>query len=432
MMIMGILQLIILAYLSQGNGYLLHRSSKPANVLNRSGFNKFGAHMIDPMSFFGGQDTNTVVQVSETSMLSWLSFLDASRFPFFAPATREFIGTFPEFVRIGLGFLAIDFIPTVFDVIFLRILWKRVIAVRPANKDIDLSSLPKVYDYQKIEEFYSKQPQLVAARATEIFVVAKDFLLGLFDDYRTGKTEENQSLRARQFTEIITTLGPAFIKVGQALSIRPDLCSPAYLEELIKLQDKVPPFSSEEALRIIAKEFKKKGVKVEEVFQTLDAFDKPIAAASLGQVYKAKLKDGTYVAVKVQRPDMYLIVTLDLFIMEMFFKVFSNSPILGNECKGMVLAIDNWAARFVDELDYFREIDNAELFRSQMMDSKTTLGDAIVVPIQYRKYCSEKLCVSQWIDGTKLSKIDVSTEKGKETVRKLTKVLLNSYLVQLL
>ena len=129
---------------------------------------------------------------------------------------------------------------------------------------------------------------------------------------------------------------------------------------------------------------------------------------------------------------MYLSVTLDLFIMRSFFDTFSISPILGNECKGMVLVVDNWAGRFVEELDYFREVTNTNRFRTQMMDSQTTLGDTVIVPFAYTEYCSDKMMITQWVEGTKLSKIDLTNEKGRETVRKLTRVLLNAYLVQLL
>ena len=99
---------------------------------------------------------------------------------------------------------------------------------------------------------------------------------------------------------------------------------------------------------------------------------------------------------------------------------------------GLISVVDNWAGRFLEELDYEKEIISSEKFKLQMSDSRTTMGDSVVVPMAYREFSSEKLLISEWIDGTKLSKIDVSTEKGKDTVRKLTRVLLNSYLVQLL
>ena len=215
--------------------------------------------------------------------LSWLRFLDASNFFFLPMQTRSFIGTFPILLRIVLGVLALDVLPSVFDILFVRILWNRIIAVRPPNDEINVSKLPKVYDVQQIRSFYKSKPRLVLARATEIVSVCRVLLWDLFTDYRLKKTKENEPLRAQQFTQLITRLGPAFIKFGQALSIRPDICSPVYLEQLIKLQDQVPPFSSEEALRIINKELNKNGYVASDVFSRLSDFNECVAAASLGQ-----------------------------------------------------------------------------------------------------------------------------------------------------
>ena len=215
--------------------------------------------------------------------LSWLRFLDASNFFFLPMQTRSFIGTFPILLRIVLGVLALDVLPSVFDILFVRILWNKIIAVRPPNDEINISKLPKVYDVDKIRTFYKSKPRLVLARASEIVSVCRVLLWDLFTDYRLKKTKENEPLRAQQFTQLITRLGPAFIKFGQALSIRPDLCSPAYLEQLIKLQDQVPPFSSDEALQIINKELNKNGYVASDVFSRLSDFDACVAAASLGQ-----------------------------------------------------------------------------------------------------------------------------------------------------
>ena len=358
-----------------------------------------------------------------------MAFLDASNFFFLPAPTRTFLRSFPVLVRVVLGVLAMDVLPSVFDVVFVRILWHKFIAYRPPNDQVDVSKLPKTYDVDALGAFFGSRPRLILARATEIARLARDFLWGLFTDYRKGQLKENEGLRAAQVVELIATLGPAFIKFGQALSIRPDLCSPVYLEQLIRLQDQVPPFSSDEALAIINRELGTKGFTASDVFTSLEDFDKPIAAASLGQVYSATLKgSGQSVAVKVQRPHMYLTVTLDLFIMRSFFHLFRWSPIMGKECEGMVYVVDEWAGKFVDELDYLRELENTERFRNLMIEA----GDSVIVPLPYPKLSSERMTVSQWIDGTKLSKIDKATEQGKDTVRKLTKVLLNSYLVQLL
>jgi hypothetical protein len=188
---------------------------------------------------------------SGESHLGWFGMFDSARFSFLPGETKTFLLSLPVIARIGLGFIALDVLPAIADVILLRVIWSKFIAVKQPLKDIDITTLPKIYDVEKIAEFYAKNPRLVLARTTEIIVLAKDFLFGLLSDYQKKAIQTNQPTRAIQFTELITTLGPTFIKVGQALSIRPDLASPAYLEELVKLQDQVPPFSSIEALKII-------------------------------------------------------------------------------------------------------------------------------------------------------------------------------------
>ena len=188
---------------------------------------------------------------SGASNLGFFSILDAARFPFLPHQTTEFLLTLPVIVRLSLGLLATDILPAILEIVLLKVVWSKFIAVKTPFKDIDITDLPKEYNVEKIAEFYEKRPRVVLARVTEIIMLAKDYLFGLLSDYQKGILKTNQPLRAIQFTELITTLGPTYIKIGQALSIRPDLASPAYLEELVKLQDQVPPFSSVEALKII-------------------------------------------------------------------------------------------------------------------------------------------------------------------------------------
>lgn len=131
----------------------------------------------------------------------------------------------------------------------------------------------------------------------------------LFDNF-TGVEKQNRRNRAKQLNNIIAGLGPAIIKAGQALSSRPDLLPSEYLDELQKLQDDVPTFSNDAAFRIVEEELKR---PFGEVFELVEP--EPVAAASIGQVYKAKLKNGQTVAIKIQRPNTEDIVALDLYVL---------------------------------------------------------------------------------------------------------------------
>ena len=122
-----------------------------------------------------------------------------------------------------------------------------------------------------------------------------------------------QKKYAVELREMLTKLGPSFIKFGQAMSIRPDLLPSSFLFELQKLCDAVPSFPTHDAIGVIESEL---GVGVHEVFEGIQHSTLPIAAASLGQVYKVKLKnEEKVVAVKVQRPDMHHYVLRDIYIL---------------------------------------------------------------------------------------------------------------------
>lgn len=115
-------------------------------------------------------------------------------------------------------------------------------------------------------------------RAIEVALLSVTFLSGIAIDYATGKMDGNSEKRAEELSVLLTKLGPSFIKIGQSLSIRTDLLSPAYVRGLKSLQDQVPPFSTAEAREIIESEL---GSSIEEIF--VDFPKEPIAAASLGQ-----------------------------------------------------------------------------------------------------------------------------------------------------
>ncbi|KAG2426596.1 hypothetical protein HXX76_012912 [Chlamydomonas incerta] len=274
--------------------------------------------------------------------------------------------------------------------------------------------LPLTYDVDAISRYWDRRPVSVITRIAQLLGISGKFLTGLGVDAAAGTLRENEVKRAIQLRDIVTSLGPAYIKLGQALSIRPDLLSPAAMNELQKLCDKVPSFDSKLAMQVINEEL---GAPWYEVFAELTP--EPIAAASLGQVYKGRLKTGETVAVKVQRPYVLETVTIDLYIIRRLGIFLRRFPQLTTD---VVALLDEWAARFFEELDYVHEGANAERFAEQM---RVDLPQ-VVVPRTYFEYTSRRVLTTEWLEGEKLSQSQAAD------VGNLVNVGVICYLKQLL
>ncbi len=261
------------------------------------------------------------------------------------------------------------------------------------------------YDPQRINNYYKKRPLQILGRLFNIVFNFGLFMLGLSWDKFLGNSPKNSKKRAIQLREILTKLGPTYIKIGQALSTRPDLVPPLYLEELTTLQDQLPSFSNEVAFQFIEEEL---GDIPTEIFAEIS--DQPLAAASLGQVYKARLKTGEKVAVKVQRPDLMRRITLDIFIMrnlagwakKQFTKIRSD----------LVAIIDEFSGRIFEEMNYSQEGKNAEKFAELYGYIKE-----IYVPKIYWQYTGRRVLTMEWIEGTKLTRIKEIESKGINATR---------------
>jgi predicted unusual protein kinase regulating ubiquinone biosynthesis (AarF/ABC1/UbiB family) len=166
------------------------------------------------------------------------------------------------------------------------------------------------YDAEAIARYYRRRPWEAIWRAINVLWLFTGFLIGLKLDDWFQKAESHKLKRAAQLRQILTRLGPTFIKVGQALSTRPDLVRKDFLDELVKLQDQLPPFPTPIAFAIIEQELDR---SISDAYSQISP--QPIAAASLGQVYQARLHSGEEVAVKVQRPNLLPTLTLDLYLM---------------------------------------------------------------------------------------------------------------------
>jgi predicted unusual protein kinase regulating ubiquinone biosynthesis (AarF/ABC1/UbiB family) len=255
--------------------------------------------------------------------------------------------------------------------------------------------LLKRYDRQAIAQYYCKRPWLVLARIFKIIYFLGIFILHLKLDKWLNKQEENKQKRAEQLREVLTYLGPTFIKVGQALSTRPDLIRKDFLEELIKLQDQLPPFNNEIAFSIIEEELE---ISVDEAYREISPH--PVAAASLGQVYRAVLHTGEEVAVKVQRPNLLPTITLDLYLMHLAAKwIASCFPLnLGHD---LTLIVDEFGSKLFEEIDYLNEGKNAEKFAANFWEDPE-----VKVPGIYWQYSTHRVLTLEWIDGFKLTDIE--------------------------
>ncbi|MBF2090787.1 MAG: AarF/ABC1/UbiB kinase family protein [Synechococcales cyanobacterium K44_A2020_017] len=256
------------------------------------------------------------------------------------------------------------------------------------------------YNPEAIANYYRGRPVMVFRRIVAIILPFLSFGLGVWWDRWTGRIKAGQANRAKQLRILLTQLGPAYIKVGQALSTRPDLVPPSYLEELTQLQDQLPPFPNEIAFRFIEEEL---GDRPEQIYAEFS--DHPVAAASLGQVYKARLKTGEQVAVKVQRPGLAQRITLDLYILRQLAAL--TTRMVKAVRSDLVGIMDEFGARIFEEMDYTQEGHNAERFASLYGHIQD-----IYVPKIYWPYTQRRVLTMEWINGTKLTQIAELKSQG--------------------
>lgn len=256
------------------------------------------------------------------------------------------------------------------------------------------------YNAEAIASRYRKRPLQVWRRQLKILWNFTIFALSLWWDKKRNKVAKNELKRAVHLREVITKLGPAFIKVGQAISTRPDLVPPLYLEELAKLQDQLPAFPNKLAYQFIEEEL---GAPPDELYEELTA--SPIAAASLGQVYKGKLKTGEAVAVKVQRPGLAENIALDLYILRGLAAWAKKN--IGKIRSDLVAIMDEFGERIFEEMDYTKEGLNAERFQKLYGH----LPD-IYVPKIHWQYTGRRVLTMEWVIGTKLTALEEIKAKG--------------------
>jgi predicted unusual protein kinase regulating ubiquinone biosynthesis (AarF/ABC1/UbiB family) len=237
-----------------------------------------------------------------------------------------------------------------------------------------------------------EDPSLVTEwpRATGIALKTAPVVTGLARDSQRDTSSEEREHRGEQLRDAFTGLGPAFVKLGQTLSVRPDLVPEEYIGALEDLQDRVPPASWRRVERVIEDELG----PVDEVF---DAFERePLAGASLGQVYRAEL-DGETVAVKVRRPDIGARVQRDLRLVESAVPV-ASAFLDDGRAFTLETIVDQFADTLREELDYEREARIMERIRANFADD-----DRVKIPAVVESHTTERVLTMEYVDGTKIS-----------------------------
>tara|TARA_B100000965_G_scaffold29831_1_gene22096 strand:- start:952 stop:2598 length:1647 start_codon:yes stop_codon:yes gene_type:complete len=250
------------------------------------------------------------------------------------------------------------------------------------------------YNFKRDLIWLILRPWILFPRFIQI-VGAISLLLARLIFQGSSNNDKTQKNLAKFLLKTLIGLGPCFIKVGQALSTRPDLIRKDWLEELTNLQDNLPAFSNEKALEIIKSELGRPATELFQVFPSA-----PIASASLGQVYKARLTETYWVAVKVQRPNLIFNIRRDIVIIKILGVL--SAPILPlNLGFGLGEIIDEFGRSLFEEIDYKKEASNAEKFSKLFHEN-----NSITIPKVEKHLSSLKVLTTSWIEGTKLKDRD--------------------------
>uniref|UniRef100_A0A0E0BGQ7 Protein kinase domain-containing protein n=1 Tax=Oryza glumipatula TaxID=40148 RepID=A0A0E0BGQ7_9ORYZ len=242
----------------------------------------------------------------------------------------------------------------------------------------------------------------LASRGVEIIWKLGLYWSALMYDFLVGRDEEIVPFRARQLRNLLCDLGPSFIKAGQVLANRPDIIREDYMNELCILQDDVPPFPNQVAFSIIEEEL---GQPLERLFSRISS--RTIAAASLGQVYRATLREtGEDVAIKVQRPGIEPIIYRDLFLFRTLASFLNGISLQKLGCNAELI-VDEFGEKLLEELDYTLEATNIEDFLENFKDDPT-----VKIPQVYKQYSGSRVLVMEWIDGIRCTDPQAIKEAG--------------------
>ncbi|MEC5031897.1 MAG: AarF/ABC1/UbiB kinase family protein [Oscillatoria sp. PMC 1051.18] len=231
------------------------------------------------------------------------------------------------------------------------------------------------------------------ARQIDVFSLVARLVFYLWWDNSFGNNSPKQrNRRAQWLVRQLLNLGPTFIKIGQALSTRPDLIPIEYIEALTQLQDRVPEFSSAEAIATVESEL---GSSVNSLYLDFDPV--PLASASIGQVHRAKLHSGEEVVVKVQRPGIEELFNLDFEVLHRLIR-FSNQYLPWVRKYDLEGIYQEFFSLLYQEIDYFQEGKNAERFQENFQNYP-----GVIVPKVYWRYTTKKVLTLEYLPGIKIS-----------------------------
>ncbi|MBI4853493.1 MAG: AarF/ABC1/UbiB kinase family protein [Acidobacteria bacterium] len=277
---------------------------------------------------------------------------------------------------------------------------------------------PQSYTINRRERIF-RPIKILWTLFTFLFFVYLDFHGWIKGSEKSRKAKLTS--QAKKLSERLLSLGPTFIKIGQALSTRADLLPIPYIDELSRLQDNVPAFPNKVAFSIIKKEL---GENPEYLFSEISP--NPIAAASLGQVYKAKLKTGEDVAVKVQRPNLATVIAFDLEILRKIIRFLLKrvkNLMKFNDWLGM---LDEFERVVKEEMDYTLEASSADRFRSNFAE-----WSGIYVPKIFWEHTTAKVITMEFISGIKVTDTQ-AIEKAGFSPKKINELMHRTYFKQLL
>lgn len=287
-----------------------------------------------------------------------------------------------------------------------------------------METVYKNKSYRWSRENYSKQRRFI-----DIWFFVLRLLFDFWLDqkawsYPGGMTEAKRIARRKKqaiwIRNTLLDLGPTFIKVGQLFSTRADLFPAEYVEELAKLQDRVPAFSYEQVEAIVEQEL---GKQIPELFYSFDPI--PLAAASLGQVHKAKLHSGEEVVVKVQRPGLRKLFEIDLAILKGITRYFQSHPEWGRG-RDWLGIYDECCRILWEEIEYLNEGRNADTFRRNFRNYEW-----VKVPRIYWRYTSPRVLTLEYAPGIKISHYEALEAAGLDR-KLLARQGAEAYLHQLL